>query len=152
MRFVIQRVKNAEVLVQSKSIAKIGQGLLILVGFTHSDLELDSQDLSKLTSKILNLRIFPDSTDKLNLSLLEVKGEILLVSQFTLYADCIKGRRPNFTKALPGKEAYLLFQKVYACFQSKWNKIQQGEFGAEMEVKLTNWGPVTIILDSNDFV
>jgi D-tyrosyl-tRNA(Tyr) deacylase len=147
MKVVIQRVSAAEVSVDSEVVGKINNGLLLLVGITHSD---DEAVVKTIADKIVNLRIFEDDAEKMNLSLLDVKGEILSVSQFTLYADCKKGRRPAFTDAARPEYATELYNKFNNILQSYDIKVETGIFGAMMDVKLTNKGPVTIILDSNE--
>lgn len=147
MRLVIQRVSSASVTVENKLTGKIGQGLVILAGFSHQD---DQAAISKLAEKAVNLRIFEYSEGKMNLSLLDVKGAVLLVSQFTLYADCRKGRRPSFTDAVDPEKAQALYQKLIDAFKSYVLEVQTGVFGAKMLVEINNDGPVTIILDSDD--
>lgn len=145
MRAVIQRVKSAEVLVDGRVTGKIGKGLLVFVGVARGDGE---SDLTFLASKIPDLRIFEDNSEKFNLSLKEVGGELLVVSQFTLYGDCRKGRRPSFTEA----EDPFLARDLYERFVHKLREdnlpVQTGEFQAKMEVHLVNDGPVTLILES----
>lgn len=145
MRALIQRVKQAKVEISEKTIGEIGKGLLILLGVAHSDTD---SDIQFLVDKISNLRIFDDSEGKMNLSLLDVKGEALVVSQFTLYADCRKGRRPSFTDAALPEFANEMYKKFVQKFKYMGLKVEQGEFGAMMDVSLVNWGPVTIMLDS----
>lgn len=145
MRVVVQRAKNAKVLVAEKQVGSIEFGLLLLVGITHDD---TIEDISYVCDKIANLRIFEDREGKLNHSLLDLKGEVLSVSQFTLYGDCSKGRRPNFMKAAKpdfAKEMYELFNKE---MQNKGLKVATGVFGAMMDVQFTNDGPVTLIIES----
>lgn len=145
MRALIQRVKNADVKVDGKIIGQAGNGLVILIGFTGSD---DEKDLDFFVEKIINLRIFEDENQKMNLSLLDVKGEVLIISQFTLYADCKGGRRPSFIEAAPPEKALSLYKKFVQKFKNKGIKVGEGEFGAMMDVSLVNSGPVTIMLDS----
>jgi D-tyrosyl-tRNA(Tyr) deacylase len=145
MRALIQRVKQAKVEISGKIVGEIGKGLLILLGVAHADTE---NDISFLIEKISNLRIFEDSEGKMNLSLLDVKGEALVVSQFTLYADCRKGRRPSFTDAALPEQANTLYKKFVQKFKETGLKIEQGEFGAMMDVSLVNSGPVTIMIES----
>jgi len=149
MRLVIQRVSSASVTVENNLTGKIGQGLVILAGFSHLD---DQAVITKLTEKAVNLRIFEDTDGKMNLSLLDVKGAVLLVSQFTLYADCRKGRRPSFTDAAPPEKAQALYQKLIEVFKSYGIEVQTGVFDAKMRVEINNDGPVTIILDSDDLI
>lgn len=145
MRAVIQRVKSAEVLVDGRVSGKIGNGLLVFVGVARGDGE---EDISYLISKLPELRIFEDTSGKFNLSLRGISGAMLVVSQFTLYGDCRKGRRPSFTEA----EDPALARDVYDRFISRLREqnipVQTGEFQAKMEVHLINDGPVTLILDS----
>ena len=145
MRAVIQRVKNANVKIDEKIIGEINEGLLVYLGFTEGDNE---EDFSYMENKILNLRIFSDDEGKMNLSCKDIGGELLLVSQFTLYADGRKGRRPSFSNALGGDEA----RKLYDDFVERMKKsikVETGEFGGDMKVSSINDGPVTILLDSS---
>ncbi len=146
MRALLQRVKESKVYIEGKEVASIGQGLNILLGVGVGD---EEEDIQKLVEKIVNLRIFEDSSGKFNLSLLDVKGSALVVSQFTLYANTKKGRRPSFELAERperAKELYELFVKRL----SEYVPTQCGVFGAMMDVYIVNWGPVTIMLDSKD--
>lgn len=145
MRAVIQRVKSAQVLVDGRLSGKIGKGLLVFVGVAKGDGE---NDLSYLTSKIPDLRIFEDQAEKFNLSLKEIGGEILVVSQFTLYGDCRKGRRPSFTEAEDPALARDLYERFVDRLRARDITVQTGEFQARMEVHLVNDGPVTLLLDS----
>ncbi len=145
MRAVIQRVKSAQVCVDSRVTGSIGKGLLILLGVGKGDSE---SDLSFLTSKIPELRIFEDDSGKFNLSLKEIGGEILVVSQFTLYGDCRKGRRPSFTDAEEPGAAKHLYEQFISRLREQGIPVQTGEFQAKMEVHLINDGPVTLLLDS----
>lgn len=148
MKAVLQRVKNASVTVDGALISEIGQGLLVLLGVADGDTE---RDADVLASKIANLRIFSDADDKMNLSLLTVGGEVLVVSQFTLCANCVKGRRPDFFSAAKPDEANRLY--LYFCKRIKNEgvaTVKTGEFGADMQVELLNDGPVTILLDSGE--
>ena len=148
MKAVLQRVKNAFVTVDGARISEIGQGLLVLLGVADGDTE---RDADVLASKIANLRIFSDADDKMNLSLLTVGGEMLVVSQFTLCANCVKGRRPDFFSAAKPDEANRLY--LYFCKRIKNEgvaTVKTGEFGADMQVELLNDGPVTILLDSGE--
>ncbi len=144
MRALIQRVKNASVSISDKKIAEIQKGLLILLGVKGSDTE---GDIKYLVDKITNLRIFEDEDGKMNLSLLDVKGELLIVSQFTLYADCRKGRRPSFIDAAAPEFANEMYKKFIQAAKATGLKVAEGEFGAMMDISLVNWGPVTIILE-----
>jgi D-tyrosyl-tRNA(Tyr) deacylase len=145
MRAVIQRVKSAEVFVEGRSTGKIGRGLLVFVGVAKGDGE---EDLSFFASKLPELRIFEDEAGKFNLSLREVKGELLVVSQFTLYGDCRKGRRPSFTEAEEPTLAKSLYERLISKLKDQQLPVQTGEFQAKMEVHLINDGPVTLLLDS----
>lgn len=147
MRFIIQRVKNASVEVENKIVGKIEQGFLVLIGITQEDSE---QIADKLIKKLINLRVFTDENDKMNLSLKDVKGEMLLVSQFTLYADCKKGNRPSFDKSAKFDVANKLYEYIIAECKKTGINIETGIFGAKMQVSLVNDGPVTIILDSDE--
>ncbi|MDP3015617.1 MAG: D-aminoacyl-tRNA deacylase [Deltaproteobacteria bacterium] len=145
MRAVVQRVQSAEVLVDGRVSGRIGKGLLVFVGVGRGD---DEHDLSYLTSKIPELRIFEDESEKFNLSLKEIGGEMLVVSQFTLYGDCRKGRRPSFTEAEDPILARDLYERFILRLREQNIPVQTGEFQARMEVHLINDGPVTLILES----
>lgn len=145
MRAIIQRVKNSNVKVDNKAVGSIGKGFNILLGITHND---SIKEIKWLCNKIVNLRIFSDENDKMNLSLGDVQGEILLISQFTLYADCIKGRRPGFTDAASGEKAKELYEQTISELKNLGVKVETGIFGADMTVEIINDGPVTIILDT----
>ena len=145
MKAVIQRVKSAQVCVDGRVTGKIGKGLLVLLGVGKGDGE---SDLSFLTSKIPELRIFEDASGKFNLSLKEIGGEMLVVSQFTLYGDCRKGRRPSFTDAEDPTQAKNLYERFISTLKEQDIPVQTGEFQARMEVHLVNDGPVTLLLDS----
>ncbi len=147
MKAVLQRVKKASLTVDKKEISGIKQGLFVLLGVAKDDRD---EDIIWLANKIINLRIFEDDEGKLNRSLLDISGEILLVSQFTLFADCEKGRRPSFDNAMPPEYAKEMFDKFFQYLKSQNVKVEQGIFKAHMEITLTNYGPVTIILDSKD--
>lgn len=147
MKFVIQRVKKASVEVEEKEIGKINQGMLVLIGITQED---DKKIADKMIKKLINLRIFQDKENKMNLSIKDVKGELLLVSQFTLYADCKNGNRPSFTKSAKFDVANNLYQYIIEECKKTGINVETGIFGAEMKVNLTNDGPVTIILDSEE--
>lgn len=149
MRVVLQRVKRASIVVDSETVGSIQEGLLVLVGIVQGD---TCQDAEKLAEKIVHLRIFSDECGKMNCSLLDVKGELLLVSNFTLGADCRKGRRPSFENAAPPKEAFALYQYLGQMFaQFKDLTVAFGTFGAAMQVYMEGDGPVTIMLDSAQF-
>jgi D-tyrosyl-tRNA(Tyr) deacylase len=145
MRAVIQRVKSAEVYVAGQLSGKIGNGLLVFVGVAKGDGE---NDVSFMVSKLPELRIFEDASGKFNLSLKEMGGEILIVSQFTLYGDCRKGRRPSFTEAEEPAAAKNLYNRLISKLREQEIPVQTGEFQAKMEVHLINDGPVTLLLDS----
>jgi len=145
MRAVIQRVKSASVYVDGRLSGKIGNGLLVFVGVGKGDGE---SDVSYMVSKLPDLRIFEDPSGKFNLSLRETRGEILVVSQFTLYGDCSKGRRPSFTEAEEPNTAKNLYERLVFRLREQGISIQTGEFQAKMEVHLVNDGPVTLLLDS----
>ena len=147
MRFVIQRVSNAKVTVDNKVVGKINKGFLVLIGVTHEDTK-ETADL--MVKKLLNLRVFQDENDKMNLALKDVNGELLLVSQFTLYADCKKGNRPSFVDAAKPDMANELYQYIIEKCKNEEYNVQTGIFGADMKVELVNVGPVTIILDSEN--
>ena len=145
MRAVIQRVKSAEVYVDGRLSGKIGDGLLVFVGVGKGDGE---SDVSYLTSKLPEMRIFEDESGKFNRSLREVNGEILVVSQFTLYGDCSRGRRPSFTEAEEPMAAKNLYEQLISRLREQKIRVETGEFQAKMEVHLINDGPVTLLLDS----
>jgi D-tyrosyl-tRNA(Tyr) deacylase len=145
MKIVIQRVKQSKVKVNSEVIAKIDKGLLILIGAEKGD---NKSDVDYLVSKALNLRIFEDDNSKMNHCVLDIKGEILVVSQFTLLGDCRKGRRPSFDKAAKGEDALKLYQEFVLELMKSGLRIETGQFGAHMQVDLINDGPVTMLLDS----
>ncbi len=145
MRFVIQRVKEASVRVEGQEIGRIQKGYLVLIGVSDSDTE---QTADKMIRKMIGLRIFEDENGKTNLSLSDVGGGLLLVSQFTLYANCKKGNRPSFIEAGAPDRANELYEYVIGECKKSVPEVQTGSFGAEMEVSLINDGPFTIILDS----
>ncbi|KPU44984.1 D-tyrosyl-tRNA(Tyr) deacylase [Oxobacter pfennigii] len=145
MRAVVQRVDNSEVIVDEKIKGSINCGLAVFLGVEEGDTEEDSKYLA---DKIINLRIFEDENDKMNLSLLDIKGEILAVSQFTLLGDCRKGRRPNFMAAAKPETAVELYNKFIDYVRINNIKVETGVFQAHMTVKIINNGPVTILLDS----
>jgi D-tyrosyl-tRNA(Tyr) deacylase len=146
MRAVIQRVSEAEVMIEGARVARIGKGILALVAVSHKDTE---KDLTWMAKKILGLRIFSDSEGKLNLSLQDIGGELLVVSQFTLYGDCRKGRRPSYSDAAPPEEAEKLYGRFVDIVRQDCPGVQTGQFQAMMEVNLSNSGPVTLIIDSH---
>lgn len=148
MRLVIQRVKHASVEIENKIKGRINHGLLILLGITHDD---TIEDLNWLSQKLVNLRIFNDENGVMNKSLIDVNGDILLISQFTLYAQTQKGNRPSYINAAKAEIAIPLYEQMILKLQRDLNKeIQAGEFGADMKVELLNDGPVTIIMDSKN--
>lgn len=146
MRVVVQRSGNSEVIVNNNIVGKIDKGLVILVGFTQGD---SLSDIEYLVKKIINLRIFSDDKGLLNKSILDIKGSILSISQFTLYADTKKGNRPSFTKSLNKDEALNLYNMFNDCLK-KYVSVETGIFGADMLVKINNEGPITIVIDSKD--
>jgi D-tyrosyl-tRNA(Tyr) deacylase len=145
MRAVLQRVSQAEVVISGAQVARIGLGIVALVAVSRQDTE---RDLNWMARKITELRIFDDAQGKLNLSLQEVGGELLVVSQFTLYGDCRKGRRPSYIEAAPPEQAEKLYQEFVAVIRRLVPGAKTGQFQANMEVTLTNSGPVTLIVDS----
>ena len=145
MRIVLQRVAHASVTVDEKVIGKIQRGFLLLVGVTHDDA---MEDMEYLVRKIVQMRIFEDEEGKLNRSIQDIGGEILSVSQFTLYADTKKGNRPSFSKAAPGDVAIEMFDQFNGLLRDTGIPVETGQFGADMKVELLNDGPVTILLDS----
>jgi len=147
MKFVIQRVKHASVTVDGTVIGKIGQGFLVLIGICDED---DTAVADKMIKKMIGLRIFEDENGKTNLDIETVKGELLLISQFTLYADCKKGNRPSFIKAGNPTMAIELYEYIIQSCKEKLPIVEKGEFGADMKVELLNDGPFTIVLDSKE--
>lgn len=148
MKAVIQRVTECDVVVDEKSVSKISQGFLILLGVENGDIKKDAE---KLSAKISGLRIFTDENDKMNLSLIDIGGEVLVVSNFTLCANCRKGRRPNFENAERPEKAEPLYEYFCECMlKNGVHKVEKGIFGADMKVSLLNDGPVTIIIDSHE--
>lgn len=145
MRSVVQRVSQAFVHVEGETVGQIGKGFLVLLGVGAND---TSQELDWMVDKIIGLRVFEDEEGKMNRSILEEKGEILLVSQFTLYGDCRKGRRPSFTAAAPPEKAKALYEEAIAKIALRGIHVETGIFQAEMKVELVNDGPVTMLLDS----
>ena len=145
MRIVLQRVAHASVTVDEKVIGKIQRGFLLLVGVTHDDA---MEDMEYLVRKIVQMRIFEDEEGKLNRSIQDIGGEILSVSQFTLYAETKKGNRPSFSKAAPGDVALKMFEQFNGLLRDTGIPVETGQFGADMKVELLNDGPVTILLDS----
>jgi D-tyrosyl-tRNA(Tyr) deacylase len=145
MRVVLQRVSQAEVTVSGETIGRVGHGLLALAAVSRQD---DEKDVEWMARKIVDLRIFDDDNGNLNLSLRDIGGQLLVVSQFTLYGDCKKGRRPSYSEAAPPIEAEALYNRFVEIVRAIVPDVQTGRFQAEMKVRLTNDGPVTLILDS----
>jgi D-aminoacyl-tRNA deacylase len=145
LRAVIQRVLSSQVEVEGKVVGKINEGLNVLLGIANTD---TLEDVLYMKDKIINLRIFEDSDEKMNRSLLDVKGELLIISQFTLYGNCKKGRRPNFMEALSGEAAEVLYEAFVNECKREVSVVQTGSFGAMMKVEITNNGPVTLIVES----
>ena len=143
MRVLVQRSKEASVIVKDSTIGKIDEGLVLLVGFTHDD---NMEKISYLAKKIVNLRIFPDEDGIMNKSILDYGGKILSVSQFTLYADTKKGNRPSYVDALNGEESSILYDSFNEELR-KYVEVETGKFGADMIVNITNIGPTTIMLE-----
>ena len=146
MRILVQRVKNASVTIDGQLFSQIKQGYLLLVGFSNND---DENIVELMTQKLLNLRICDDSDVKMNLSIIDTKGELLSVSQFTLYADSSKGRRPSFIDACNPERAVQLYDYFNDNLRKSGLKVETGKFRAEMDVQLVNSGPITIMLDSD---
>ncbi len=144
MKIVVQRVKHASVKVDNKIVGKINEGFLVLLGVTHGDTK---QEADYLVKKLCNLRIFEDENEKMNLSLKDVGGELLIVSQFTLYADCSGGNRPSFIESAKPDMANELYEYFVSECKKQIQKVETGIFGAHMEVDLLNNGPVTIIIE-----
>jgi len=145
MKVVVQKVSQAKCEVEGKITGEIGIGYMLLVGFGHEDTE---ETVRKYASKIARLRIFDDENGKINLSIFDVGGSILSISQFTLYGDARKGNRPGFTRALGGQKAVDLYDYFNECLRNEGLHVETGIFGAEMNVTLTNAGPITIILEN----
>lgn len=146
MRAVIQRVISSEVKIDGNTVGKIDKGFLILLGVTHSDTVKEAEWLA---NKVRGLRVFEDAEGKMNLGLDDIKGEVLIVSQFTLYGNCLKGKRPSFIDAARPETAIPLYEKFIELFKSfGLNKVEHGVFGADMKISLINDGPVTMIIDT----
>ena len=145
MKFVIQRVLEASVSVDNNIIGKINQGFLVFIGVGHNDTK---ETADKLVKKLVGLRIFEDENGKTNLSLADVNGELLLISQFTLYANCKKGFRPSFTDSGAPALAEELYEYIISCCKESIPVVEKGKFGADMKISLINDGPFTVILDS----
>ena len=149
MKFVIQRVTYADVVVDGNEIGRIGKGFMVLIGVSKED---DKAIADKMVDKMIKLRIFEDENGKTNLSLDDVGGELLLISQFTLYANCKKGNRPSFIDAGAPDEANALYEYIIERCKERVNVVERGEFGADMKVSLLNDGPFTIVLDSSEIM
>ena len=149
MKFIIQRVTHANVVVNGNEIGKIGRGFMVLIGVSKDDNETIAD---KMVDKMIKLRIFEDENGKTNLSLDDVGGELLLISQFTLYANCKKGNRPSFIDAGTPDEANALYEYIIERCKERVNVVERGEFGADMKVSLLNDGPFTIVLDSSEIM
>ncbi len=147
MKAVIQRVARASVDSEGTRVGEIKKGFCVLLGVTHSDTEADAK---KLAEKIVNLRVFEDEADKMNLSLKDVDGEMLIVSQFTLYGDCRRGRRPSFTDAARPEVANTLYEKFAENVRAQGVRVQTGVFQTHMTVQIENDGPVTLIIDTKE--
>jgi D-tyrosyl-tRNA(Tyr) deacylase len=145
MRVVIQRCKQASVTVNEEIVGQIGKGLMVLVGVTHND---TIEDAKYLAGKVAGIRIFEDEQGKMNLGLQEIGGQVLSVSQFTLYGDCRKGKRPGFSDAARPEVATPVYEAFNSALRELGLTVETGIFGADMDVALTNWGPVTLIIDS----
>jgi D-tyrosyl-tRNA(Tyr) deacylase len=145
MKLVVQRVKNANVSIENNIVGKINQGFVVLLGVSNEDTK---ENADYLVKKLLNLRVFSDNDDKMNLSIKDIEGELLIVSQFTLYANCKKGNRPSFIEAAKPEYAKPLYEYfINECRKENLN-VQTGEFGADMQIELINDGPVTILLEN----
>jgi len=149
MRAVVQRVLRGNVTVDGKVVGSIGKGYVVLLGVSEQD---TSEDVAYMAEKIVNLRIFEDADGKMNLSLLDVKGELLAVSQFTLYGDCRKGRRPSFATAAKPEKAQMLYNEFVEKCRDMGVKTETGIFQADMKVEILNDGPVTVIVDSEKII
>ena len=144
MRAVIQRVSEASVDIGGKSVSSIGPGLLVLAAFRSGDGDLE---LEWMARKCIELRVFKDDDGKMNLSVQDIGGELLIVSQFTLYGNCRKGRRPAFTESAPAEEAERLYRRFLEMLHERYDRVAEGVFGAMMQVRIVNSGPVTLIVD-----
>ena len=149
MKFVIQRVTHADVVVDGNELGRIGKGFMVLIGVSKED---DKAIADKMVDKMIKLRIFEDENGKTNLSLDDVGGELLLISQFTLYANCKKGNRPSFIDAGAPDDANALYEYIIEKCKERVNVVERGEFGADMKVSLLNDGPFTIVLDSSEIM
>ena len=144
MKFILQRVNKSQVEVEEKIVGKIDRGFMVLIGITHNDTK---EIADFLVRKLINLRVFEDENGKMNLSLKDVQGSLLLISQFTLYADCTSGNRPSFTNVAKPEFANELYEYIIEECKKQISNVQTGIFGADMQVSLVNDGPVTIILE-----
>ncbi len=144
MKLVVQRVKNAKVTVNNKIVGSINEGFMVLLGVTHSDIK---ETADYLVKKLCNLRVFKDENEKMNLSIKDIDGELLIVSQFTLYADCQSGNRPSFINSAKPEYANEIYEYFVQKCANEVKRVETGEFGANMQVELLNDGPVTIILE-----
>ena len=149
MRIVLTTVLSASVTIDNEVVGKINRGFCVLVGFTHDD---NQEVVDKMLDKMLGLRVFPDENGLTNLSIYDIKGEILSVSQFTLYADLAKGRRPSFVNAMKPDEAKALYEYFNEQIKVKYGAVQTGIFGADMKVSSVNDGPFTVIMDSKEII
>ena len=149
MKFLIQRVTEASVSVDDQMIGQIGKGFLVFIGINQTDTK---EIADKMVKKLLGLRIFEDENGKTNLDLQTVSGGLLLISQFTLYADCRKGNRPSFVHAGSPEKANELYEYIIACCRQKVHEVQTGSFGADMKIRLLNDGPFTVMLDSDEIL
>ncbi|MEG0308414.1 MAG: D-aminoacyl-tRNA deacylase [Clostridium sp.] len=145
MRAVVQRVKSSKVEVEDKIIGEIGKGINLLVGISKEDTK---EDIDYIVRKVLGMRIFEDEDERMNFSLQDVQGELLLISQFTLYGDCRKGKRPDFMQAQGGEVAKELYNELIEAFRKEIPNLKTGEFGADMTVEIINDGPVTLLIES----
>ena len=149
MRIVLTTVLSASVTIDNKVVGQINRGFCVLVGFTHDD---NKEVVDKMLDKMLSLRVFPDENGLTNLSIYDIKGEILSVSQFTLYADLAKGRRPSFVNAMKPEEAKALYGYFNEQIKAKYGAVETGVFGADMKVSSVNDGPFTVIMDSKEII
>ena len=147
MRAVVQRVSSSRVTVDERVTGEVKKGLLVLLGVTHDD---TSKDVDYMVDKVTNLRIFEDENDKMNLSAADIGGGLLVISQFTLYGDCRRGKRPSFVRAARPEKAILLYEAFLARCRASGLPVETGEFGADMKVELLNDGPVTIVMDTDE--
>lgn len=147
MRVVVQRVSSASVAVEGEKVSSIGAGILVLAAFRSDD---STSELDWMARKCLELRIFEDSDGKMNRSVIDTGGEVLVVSQFTLYGNCMKGRRPAYTDSAPAEKAAILYRQFVEILEGHYPRISEGRFGAHMEVDLVNDGPVTLVIDRQD--